>query len=116
MELTQLAREMLALEQQAAVVGRLLKDADEELLDEVAGAWAPLMPKSYHWRRWSGFWFAWLQECGDRIPCANQACGVDTAENGGDWTMDWTPSFCDGVVRQAASDAQNPDGAVGGTH
>ena len=115
MELTQLAREMLRLEEQAGVVGRMLRDADEELLQQVAGAFGPLMPRSYQQRRWSAFWLAWLQECGDRIPCANQAGGVDTAENGGDWTMDWTQHPRDGVVHPAVTGAQSPDGAVGGT-
>jgi hypothetical protein len=116
MELTQLAKEMLALEQQAAVVGRLLKDADEELLEEVAGAWAPLMPKTYHWRRWSGFWIAWLQECSERVPCANRTCGVDTPENGGNWTTDWPQPFSDGLMHPVVTDAQSPDAAVGVTH
>jgi hypothetical protein len=81
MELTQLAKEMLALEQQAAVVGRLLREADEELLEQVASAWAPLKPRSYQQRRWDAFWIAWLQECGDRVPVVSSR--VDHGEN---WT------------------------------
>ena len=81
MELTQLAREMLALEQQAAAVGRLLQGADQELLEQVASAWAPLMPRSYQQRRWSAFWLAWLQECGDRVPVV-----PSQAKQGENWT------------------------------
>jgi hypothetical protein len=115
MELTQLAKEMLLLERQAGVVGRLLKGADQELLEAVAGAFGPLKPRSYQQRRWDAFWIAWLQECSERVPCANQTGGVDTAENGGDWTTDWTPSFCDGVMHPVVAGVQNPDAAVGGT-
>ena len=58
------------LEQAAAAVGHLLQDADEELLAQVAGAWAPLKPQGYQARRWDHFWIEWLRDCSER-PCAS---------------------------------------------
>ena len=56
------------LEQAAAAVGHLLQDADEELLAQVAGAWAPLKPQGYQARRWDRYWIEWLRDCADRVP------------------------------------------------
>jgi hypothetical protein len=68
------------LEAAAAVVGHLLQDADDALLAEVAGAWGPLMPKGYQARRWHPFWIAWLQDCADRLPPADQASARELEE------------------------------------
>ena len=67
MEITRLARALMALEAAAARVGHLLPDS-EEGLQQVVASFAPLRPKSYSTTRWSAFWLAWLRECADRLP------------------------------------------------
>ena len=64
----ELARELNRLEQQAAVVGRLLRDADEATIQQAVVGWAPLKPKTYQPRRWDAFWLEWLVECSERLP------------------------------------------------
>lgn len=66
----QIADALIALEQQAAVVGRLLEDADEAMLDQVAAAWAPLRPLKQPQTRWQRFWLDWLRDCAERLPAA----------------------------------------------
>jgi hypothetical protein len=113
MELTQA---LAQLEAAAAAVGHLLQDADEETVQLVADAWGPLMPKGYQARRWHPFWIEWLRDCAERVPCANRAGATETPANGADWTTDWPPSFCDGVMQLAVSDTETPDSSVSGTH
>ena len=80
----ELARELNRLEQPAAVVGRLLRDADEATIQQAVAGWAPLKPKSYQPRRWDAFWLEWLVECSERLPPAEaervksllQLCGA----------------------------------------
>jgi hypothetical protein len=60
-----------ALEQQAATVAALLDFDDEELLQQVADAFAPL-PAELRYAgtkqrdRWRHQWIAWLADCGSR--------------------------------------------------
>jgi hypothetical protein len=112
MELTQA---LAQLEAAAAAVGHLLPD-DDEALKLVAEAWAPLRPFGCQRSRWQHYWIAWLVECSQRLPCANRAGATETPANGADWTKDWPPSFCDGVVQLAVSEAETPDSSVSGTH
>jgi hypothetical protein len=60
-----------ALEQQAATVAALIDFDDEELLQQVAEAFAPLpMELKYNGPaqrdRWRRQWLAWLADCGIR--------------------------------------------------
>jgi hypothetical protein len=77
-----LGDELLALEQQAAQVASYLHDADEELLQQVADAWAPL-PNTIKGsnraqrERWRLDWVAWLVECGDRYEARPPEPSVD---------------------------------------
>lgn len=63
---------LLALEQQAAQVASYLHDADEELLQQVADAWAPLADDSRYSnpaqrQRWRRDWVRWVLECAERF-------------------------------------------------
>ena len=78
MELTQA---LTQLEAAAAAVGHLLQDADEETVQLVVDAWAPLMPRGYQARRWHPFWIAWLQDCAERVPVV-----PSQAKHGENWT------------------------------
>jgi len=94
------------LEAAAAAVGHLLQDADEELLAQVAGAWAPLRPTGCRTDRWAAFWIAWLQDCADRVPVVPSQ--VDQGEN---WTCP-VPLLRihqrDGVMGETKGGTQNP--------
>ena len=66
-----LGDELLKLEQQAAQVASYLHDADEDLLHQVADAWAPLPNTTKgsspaQRRRWRLDWIRWLLECAER--------------------------------------------------
>ena len=78
MELTQA---LAQLEAAAAAVGHLLQDADEETVQLVADAWAPLKPKGYQARRWDCYWIGWLRECAERVPVV-----PSRAKHGENWT------------------------------
>ena len=84
----ELARELNRLEQQAAVVGRLLRHADEATIQQAVAGWAPLKPKSYQPRRWDAFWLEWLVECSERLPPAEAHVPVvpSQAKQGENWT------------------------------
>jgi hypothetical protein len=112
----ELTQALAQLEAAAAAVGRLLQDADEETVQLVAEAWAPLRPFGCPRPRWQHYWLEWLRECAERVPCANRAGATETPANGADWTTDWPQSFCDGVMQLAVSDTETPDSSVSGTH
>lgn len=67
-----LGDELLKLEQQAAVVASYLDPDDEELLEQVADAWAP-MPAcgttkgttAAQRQRWRRQWIDWLFSCAE---------------------------------------------------
>ena len=85
----ELARELNRLEQQAAVVGRLLRNADEATIQQAVAGWAPLKPKSYQPRRWDAFWLEWLVECSERLPPA-EAERVPVVPSRVDQGENWT--------------------------
>lgn len=64
-----LSDDLLRLEQQAAVVASYLDPDDQELLQRVADAWAP-MPTTQcsitQRKRWALNWIAWLFEAASR--------------------------------------------------
>ncbi len=78
MELTQA---LAQLEAAAAAVGRLLQDADEETVQLVAEAWAPLRPFGCPRPRWQHYWLEWLRECAERVPVV-----PSQAKHGENWT------------------------------
>lgn len=61
---------LLELEQQAAIVASFLDPDDEELLQQIADAWAPLPvikgASQSQRRRWQRDWIAWLLEAAER--------------------------------------------------
>ena len=88
----ELARELNRLEQQAAVVGRLLRHADEATIQQAVAGWAPLKPKSYQPRRWDAFWLEWLAECSERLP-SGEADDQPSAEELETVILCWCASF-----------------------
>ena len=58
------------LEQQAATVAALIDFDDEDLVQQVVDAWAPVpngyQPSKATRDRWRRMWLAWLLDCGDR--------------------------------------------------
>lgn len=66
----QLAEQLILPEQQAAQCAALLDGADEELLEMVGKAFAPLpVLKGSNQAtrdRWARTWIAWVADCGDR--------------------------------------------------
>lgn len=85
----ELAQALNRLEQAAAAVGELLRDADEETIQQVVAGWAPLRPKGYQARRWDNYWLGWCVECSERLPPAEAdrvPVAPSQAEQGETWT------------------------------
>jgi len=64
-----LGDELLRLEQQAATVASYLDPDDEELLQQVADAWAPFPGSACSQasrKRWQRDWIEWLFEAAER--------------------------------------------------
>jgi hypothetical protein len=73
---------LLALEHQAAVVASFLDPDDDELLQQIADAWAPVPNATKgsnraQRARWRREWLSWVLECGDRWEARPTELSVD---------------------------------------
>lgn len=99
-----LMERLMALEAAAAACGELLGDADEELLQLVADAFAPTMPKGHRRSTWNGYWFRWLKRCATTAVSPEASLDLDVSSA----AIENTPSrSCDesgSLIRPNASE------------